>query len=214
MVMEIYKKFIISIGGYSIVGTVGNGVQTIRFLEKNEFPVNLLILDIFMPELDGIQTLRKIREIKKNVDVVVVSAANEASVIKEAIRYGVLDFIAKPFTYERFKNSLESFRSYFHMMESNILSQEEIAFAFSRGIERRGNRLLPKGLSFINLEKVISTLKENGSSLSAEEIAEIVGISRVTARRYLEYLTISGRAIIEPFYKGIGRPINKYKLIY
>lgn len=214
MVMEIHKRFVTSMEGYSVAGTACDGLQAISFLEENESDVNLVILDIFMPELNGIETLRKVRQARKNVDIIIVSAAHEAETVKKVIRYGAFDYIVKPFTYERFKKALDSFRKYHRKAMSSDLSQEDIDSIFSMRREDGKHKTLPKGLNSQKLEKITSLMKGKGVPLSADESAELAGVSRVTARRYLEYLVASGRAVMEPCYREIGRPVNKYKLLH
>lgn len=213
MVMEIHKRFVLSTEGYSISGTVGDGLAAISFLEKNENTVDLVILDIFMPELDGVETLRKIRQTRKNVDVMIVSAAHEAETVRKVLRHGAFDYIVKPFTYERFRKALDSFRVYHCRAIPDSLSQDDIDSILSmRRDGRRGPRL-PKGLCAAKLDRISGLMKDSAAPLSADETAELAGVSRVTARRYLEYLVSSGMAVVEPCYGEVGRPVNKYKLL-
>ena len=214
MVMEIHKRFVLSTEGYSIAGTACDGLQAIRYLEDKEAAVDLVILDIFMPELDGIETLRKIRQARKNVDIIMVSAAHESETIKKVIRYGAFDYIVKPFTYERFRRSLDSFRAYHHKAMSSALSQEEIDSIFSMRREVENRRALPKGLNSRKLDRIMELMKKKGVPLSADETAELAGVSRVTARRYLEYIVSTGKGVVEPSYREVGRPVNKYKLLH
>jgi len=213
MVMEIHKRFIHSTDGFIIGGTASDGLEAIDLLEECSTSVDLVILDIYMPELDGIETMRKIRQARKNVDIIIISAAHEAEIVKKVIRFGAFDYIVKPFTYERFKQSLESFRFYFEKSMSPDLSQEDIDSLFS--IKKSGgqSRILPKGLNPFKLKNIIQLLKERDNPLSADEAAELAGVSRVTARRYLEYLVSSGKAVMEPCYGEVGRPVNKYKIL-
>lgn len=213
MVMEIHKRFILSTEGYSVAGTASDGAEAFRFLEENEEEVDLVILDIFMPEMDGIETLRKIRQTRKNVDIIIVSAAHESETVKRVLRHGAFDYIVKPFTYERFSKALRSFQEYHERGMSSDLSQEEIDSIFSMRNDNQKGRILPKGLNSNKLERIEEIMRREPCPLCADEMAELAGVSRVTARRYLEYLVSTSRAVVEQCYREVGRPVNKYRLL-
>lgn len=213
MVADIHKKFLLSMEGYKVIGVAYKGSDALELLETKT--VDLVILDIFMPELDGLATLQKIREKRNDVDVILITAAQEGNIIKEVLRYGAFDYIVKPFKFARFKAALDSYQSLFQKINSNVdqFSQEDIDTIFVAKREKGQINHLPKGLQFATLERIINDLRNNQLPLSADEVASLSGVSRVTARRYLEYLVASGRAVIEPVYREVGRPINKYKLL-
>ncbi|KUK58322.1 MAG: Transcriptional regulatory protein [Synergistales bacterium 53_16] len=212
-VVEIHCRFVMSIEGYTLAGSSTNGLDALRRIEST--PVDLVILDIYMPELDGVETIHEIRRSERNVDVIVVSASHEVETFTEVSRAGAFDYIVKPFTYDRFRAALESYRSFRRTVLSarGHLSQQDIDAIMNRRREKTRCSNLPKGLSPIKLKHIIEILRQQKKPLSADEAAALAGVSRVTARRYLEYLVSSGEAVIEPFYKDIGRPVNLYRLI-
>lgn len=214
MVVDIHRKYILSVAGFDVIGFVHGGKEAIEFLEKNN-DVMLVVLDIFMPEMDGIETLKNIREKRKDVDVIVITAAKEGHTIKEVLRYGAFDYIIKPFTFERFKNSLNAYKKHYQKIFSDTeqVNQNEVDELFISKKQTKNNLSLPKGLQMTTLEKIVAFLKEKKTPLSAREVAREIGVSRVTARRYLEYLVVSGKAVIELNYQSVGRPINKYKFL-
>jgi two-component system response regulator DctR len=213
MVAEIHQNFINSLEDFRVVAVAGDGAKALELLDV--LPIRLLILDIFLPGLDGLNTLRKIRELQKNVDVIIVSASRDVSTVNEAIQAGAFDYIIKPFVYERLKASLESFRQ----MEVKLkrgprdVDQADIDSLFQVKSYKNYQSSLPKGLNPEMLKKVESLMRRTSDSLSAVEVAESLNVSRITARRYLEYFVASGKAIMKREYQDVGRPINKYKLI-
>lgn len=213
MVMDIHKRFISSVEGFEILGEAHNGSDALKILKKKD--IDLVILDIFMPELDGIETLKKIREGENDVDVILITAAQEGGIVKEVIRLGAFDYIIKPFTFERFKASLDSYKRYLKKMRNMAeeFSQEDVDDVFTRKDKNKVFLKLPKGLQDTTLKKIISYLKNSEKPLSADEVANLSGVSRVTARRYLEYLVATGRGVVQPKYQEVGRPINNYKLL-
>jgi two-component system response regulator DctR len=176
--------------------------------------IDLVILDIYMPVLDGIEVLKRIRQTGKDVDIILITAAQEGNTVKEVVRYGAFDYIIKPFKYERFREALVAYQKHYKAINSvkNGFSQMDIDNMFKQ--RREESRLrLPKGIQQKTLELVINILNRSNKSLSADEMAHMADISRVTARRYLEYLVSCNKAYIQPYYKDVGRPINKYRLL-
>ncbi len=211
MVLDIHKKFISTIEGFKVIDTAPNGDIAIKILKKKD--IDLIILDIYMPEIDGIEMLKRVRRAGKDIDIIMITAAQEGNIIKEVVRYGAFDYIIKPFKYERFKNALVAYQRHFETINrmKEEFSQRDVDNMFKQKREEP-KQWLPKGIQYKTLKSVINALNSNGNGLSAEEIARIVSISRVTARRYLEYLVSIGKAHVEPSYRDIGRPINKYNL--
>jgi two-component system, CitB family, response regulator DctR len=213
MVREIHRKFISALEGFLLVGEAGNGKEALEILQSKE--VDLIIMDIFMPQMDGIKALKAIRKTNKDVDVIVISAAQGGAVIKEAARLGAYDYLIKPFNYERFTYSLLAYKRYVEALKSNRnkFTQEQVDGVFQASREARIQHL-PKGLHPATLKKVTHILRETQKELSSDEMAAILGVSRVTARRYLEYLVSQGKVVMEPVYQETGRPVNKYKILY
>lgn len=213
MVMDIHQRFTSTIEGFKVEGEAGNGSEALKILEEKD--IDLVILDIFMPELDGIETLKKIREFQNDVDVILITAAQEGNIVKEVIRFGAFDYIIKPFKFERFKAALDSYKKYLEKISDSSaeFSQEDVDDVFTHKNKKKDFINLPKGLQSNTLKKITNYLKNSEKPLSADEVANLSGVSRVTARRYLEYLVATGRAVIQPQYQEIGRPINNYKLI-
>lgn len=211
MVLDIHKRFISTIEGFEVVDTARNGDIAIKILDKKD--IDLIILDIYMPEIDGIEMLKRVRQAGKDIDIIMITAAQEGNTIKEVVRYGAFDYIIKPFKYERFKDALVAYQRHFETINrvKREFSQKDVDNMFKQKREEPKQRL-PKGIQHKTLRLVTNALNNNDNGLSAEEIARIVSISRVTARRYLEYLVSTGRAHVEPSYRDIGRPINKYSL--
>lgn len=213
MVAEIHRNFICSLDGFRVAAVVGNGLKALEFIEKGS--VRLVILDIFLPGLGGVEILRKIRSSGKNIDVIVVSAARSISIVNEALQAGAFDYVVKPFVFERMQASLQSFRD----LNSTVadgqreIDQYEIDNLLNSRNRKNLNSSLPKGLNPNMLEKVEEFLHSSDSPVSSEEMATLLNVSRITARRYLEFMVSSGRAIMERVYQDVGRPVNRYSLI-
>ncbi len=208
MVMQINRQYLQDIGGFDIVGTADTGEAALR--EIRRLLPDLVILDIYLPDLSGIQILKELRTSHLPTDVILVTAARDAEAIQNAFRYGAVDYIIKPFKYVRFKSALDSYKLlHTKLTRKQALDQEELdGLTITKVRLQEG---LPKGLNEVTLRQVLLHILKSSQSLSAEEVAEGVGLARVTARRYLDYLEKSGQLTLEVQYGSVGRPINRYR---
>lgn len=211
MVLEINKEFVEKVGGFQVVGTAQTGSEAVRLIQKE--PPQLVILDFYLPDMDGIEVLKEVRSSGSPVDIIMVTAARDAETIKEVLRYGAIDYIVKPFKFARLQNALLSYQLLRNKLEEkSTLDQEEIDALKKTRPSAKPFEELPKGLNEVTLRQVFLHLVKNKQSLSAEEVAEGIGIARVTARRYLEYLTRIGKLKLEIQYGSVGRPVNRYTI--
>ncbi|UOF92574.1 response regulator [Fodinisporobacter ferrooxydans] len=214
MVQEVNRQFVENVVGFTVVGIANNGVEGIQKI--NDLKPDLVLLDVFMPLKDGLDTLAQIRE-QVEVDVIIITAANDMRTIRWFLQKGAVDYIIKPFKFERIKKSLENYSARKRSLdEGRSVTQAELdQLLHGKHLMEHMNApkkqmILPKGLNEITLNRILEFLTKQSVSLSAEEVAEGVGIARVTARRYLEYLEENGSVKIDIQYGGVGRPVNRY----
>lgn len=214
LVLVLHKRFVSTMEGFEVVGTATGGSKALEFLEDNS--VDCLLLDIFMPDFDGLELLKKMRERAVDADVIIISAANEGDKVKEALRLGAFGYLLKPFKYERLRSMLCALKEHQREIRGKrvVASQEEIDRAFESGLKTVDTRLsYPKGIQESTLNLVRSALESMGVPSSAGEIAENIGISRVTVQRYINFLKKTGRILEEVEYQKTGRPLKRYSLI-
>lgn len=211
MVQEVNRGFIEKVDGFKVVGCASNGIDGIKLIR--ELDPDLAIVDIYMPDMDGLETIKEIRSEEHKVDIIAVTAASDMETVSKVLRQGAVDYVMKPFKFERMKKALEHYRTVrSHFTEKRNLSQKELdEIMFQK--ESEETLELPKGLNSVTLKKVIAFLTSDGVPVSADEVAEGVGMARVTARRYLEYLEKCGKVRLDVQYGGVGRPINRYIMI-
>ncbi|QRG70470.1 response regulator [Brevibacillus choshinensis] len=221
MVQEINTQFIERVPGFQVVGVAANGAEGVKL--ARELVPDLVVMDVFMPVQDGVKALMELRACDQAVDVIVITAAKDKPTIQAMLRNGAMDYIIKPFQYERIQQSLESYRQYRQQMGlDGSASQEEVDRLFRKTVGQPGKEsdpvketeALPKGLHAVTLDQIERHLERENQSLSAEEVAERVGIARVTARRYLDYLEKVGRVRLDVSYGGVGRPTNRYMRVH
>lgn len=217
MVREVNRQFIEKVEHFQVVGQAPNGLEGIT--QICHLKPDLVFMDIFMPEQDGITSLRKIRELDLPVDVITVTAANDMETVKQIMHLGVFDYIMKPFSFERVKGTLDNYLRFNKQTQTEReLTQGELDQLFhyhdgqtmlDQSVTLKSEKNLPKGFNRTTLEKVVHFL-QSVDGASAEEVASGIGIARVTARRYLDYLEKQEEITMDVHYGGIGRPINYY----
>lgn len=210
MVLEVNKQYIEAVGGFRILGMTDQALEALKMVQK--LKPQLLILDIFLPDEKGLHVLKEIRRLGLPTDVIMVTAARDVETIQQGFRYGVVDYIVKPFRFERIKNALVSYQEMYHQLQQKeALDQAEID-DMGLGKGKPSEEYLPKGLTETTLKQILLLLYENRENFSAEEVAASLGIARVTARRYLEYLESRGQVEMEMQYGSVGRPVNRYRV--
>lgn len=209
---SIHEKFLSKVKGFKVIGKALNGEETLRLITEHE--VELLLLDIYMPDILGSDVMAEIRKRNHKIDIIIISAATEKDIVEQVIRYGAIDYILKPVEMKRFIATLERYKEMRENLNSNMINQELLDnyFGFFDEEETLINET-PKGIDPITLEKVEKTItKINNKGITAEEMGKRIGVTRTTARRYLEYLISQDRVKAELNYGTVGRPERRYIL--
>ncbi len=207
MVASIHTRFVDRTPGFRTVGVAATGAAALAEIER--LSPDLVLLDVHLPDLTGIEVLRQLRAAGNDVGVVMVTAAREADTVRAAAAGGAAHYLVKPFEYDDLRARLEAFRAaHLALTGGETAAQEDIDAVFGAAAGSRPGPL-PKGLSEQTAEAVLETLVA-AVELSAAECAEKVGLSRVTARRYLEHFVEQGRATVRLRY-GSGRPERRYR---
>jgi response regulator of citrate/malate metabolism len=209
MVASIHTRFVERVEGFRVVGVASTGQAALADVER--LSPDLLLLDVHLPDLSGIEVLRELRSAGNAVGVVVITAAREADTVRAAAAGGAAHYLVKPFAFEDLAARLEAFRTAQQALAASTTpDQADIDAVFAPLPHAR--EALPKGLSPETADSVLAALRACESDLSASECAELVGISRVSARRYLEHFAATGRAGVRLQYGGAGRPERRYRL--
>ena len=211
MVAMINEQYIKRNKSFEIVGKCNDGLSALDFLENNT--VDLLILDVFMPKMDGFETLRQIRNKQITVDAIMVTAANERESLEEALHLGIVDYLVKPFTFDRFQMALEKYIAQNNALKDiETLNQKSIDHIIDNA-RKKSEDLYPKGIQEKTIELIMEYLKANKNRwFTGDEIAEKINLTGVTVRRYMNYLAESGRVVGEMNYETGGRPCMRYKV--
>ena len=211
-VASIHEQFLCKIEGVHVVGKALNAKETIELLEQHE--VDLLLLDVYMPDKLGTSLLPEIRGSHPKVDIIMITAATEKEVVEDSVRNGVLDYIIKPVTLERFTNAIDKYKERKNLFtKQKEFDQELVDTLIGNSIATSMASELPKGIDPLTLKKIQEIMVQLNKGVNAEEVGEYLGASRTTARRYLEYLISVDVVKAELEYGIVGRPERKYYLM-
>ena len=214
-IAEINRRLVEKVPGFQVIGIATDEQQA-----KDQLAIlspDLVLLDIYFPDMNGLDFLQVIHSDYQETNVIMITASREINSVKEALRSGVFDFIVKPLVFERLKNSLEKYQEFRSKLrkiqnENHNVDQEEIDELLARvGQKEQLQPYLPKGIDKITLQKVTEVLNQTAEGLNAEGLAKKIGISRPTARRYLEYLVAKEQISADLSYGEVGRPERIYR---
>jgi response regulator of citrate/malate metabolism len=206
--------------GFELAGTAPDGQSALRLLTEFSAagnPVELVLLDMNLPDLHGLDIARRMRSAGILADIIAITAVRELAIVRSAVAIGVVQYLIKPFTYATFADKLESYRQFRQQLAGPPggsgkagASQTDVDQAFA-SLRAPSELPLPKGLSVSTLASVQEFMKEQQGAVSATEVMDALGMSRVTARRYLEYLADAGTVSRTARYGTPGRPENEYR---
>ncbi|XRG78960.1 response regulator [Rossellomorea sp. GAMAL-10_SWC] len=213
-IAEIHQRFIERIEGFSVIGIATNYQDAVDLIEI--LKPQLVLLDVYFPDMNGLDFLQWMKKNSILADVIMITASKEIESVNKALHYGVFDFIIKPVIFDRFKKSLIRYVNHSNKVQSlqsksAYLTQEEIDGLIGKNnsmIEEQS--IYPKGIDKLTLDKVLFVINEVHNGMTAENIGLEIGVSRTTARRYLEYLVSEGKVLADLAYGTIGRPERVY----
>jgi response regulator of citrate/malate metabolism len=206
---QAHAAYVGRVAGFELAGVARSAGEAARFLASHE--VDLVLLDLHLPDGHGLSLVQRLRAAGRLVDVIAVTSARDAEVVRHAVAQGVVLYLLKPFTFAAFRGKLEQYAAYRAELEQAPVEfvQDEVDRAL--GTLRAPSGALPKGMSPETLRDVTVVMRDAGTGLSASEVADVVGASRVTVRRYLEHLADTGTLERRPRYGGSGRPEVEYR---
>ncbi|MFJ6572863.1 response regulator [Streptomyces sp. NPDC091292] len=216
MVAKLHSRYVSAMDGFTVVGVAHSGAQALDAVGR--LRPDVVLLDVYLPDMDGIGVLRELRAAEERdparapVDVLFVTAARDAELVRAALRAGALHYLMKPFERAALQEQLRHVAAVrARLDELGEARQEDVDQLF--GTRPPGSRELPKGLAVPTADLVERTLRAHPDGLSATECALAGSLSRVSARRYLEYFAETGRAEVTLRYGGTGRPERRYRWI-
>lgn len=214
MVAAINLKYTQMNSNLEVIGQFTNGREALEFLETHD--ADLAIVDLYMPIMNGLEFMQELRNRKHPIDIIVVTAANDTEHIRQLLSLGVIEYLIKPYEYDRFNQALSTFLEY----KENLSSEQHLTQHQLDQLLRRNNtelntaEALGKGLQQKTLDLIMNYMKQHaGEGLTSEILSNDTNLSRVTIRRYMNYLIEKELITSEIDYSTGGRPsiIYQYK---
>ncbi|MEW2074690.1 response regulator [Streptomyces sp. NPDC017966] len=210
-VARVHRAYVERLDVFRVVGVAGTGEQAIAAVD--ELRPDLVLLDLYLPDLFGLDVIPRLRTAGHDCDVMVISAAREADAVRGAVRHGVVDYLLKPFDFEDLRGRLERYAGRRGRLLDTVVRGQADVDRVLAGVAGPAAPVLPKGMSAETAGLVERTLRETDGTLSATECAALTGVSRVSARRYLEYFHTVGAVEVSLRYGATGRPERRYRLL-
>ncbi|KOS67583.1 chemotaxis protein CheY [Lysinibacillus contaminans] len=208
MVLEVNKGFLEKMNGFELTGESTNGRDAYEKIVAKQ--PNLILLDMFLPDMTGMELFLKLRADRIPSDIIMITAARDAQTVQEALRLGAIDYLIKPFRFDRFEKALQQYRNTVKKLaNTNSFKQEDIDQWL--GIQTEAIEL-PKGLNDITMKQISEYLMANRAPITSEQLAQNVGMARVTVRKYLDFLATKGSVHINLKYGAVGRPTKYYSI--
>nr|WP_307757214.1 response regulator [uncultured Christensenella sp.] len=210
MVSYINREYVERDGRFRVVGEFQCGRDALDFLAEKG--ADLMILDICLPEYNGIELLKDILRNRIQVDVIMVTAAKKTDALVSSLHLGAVDYLVKPFSYNRFQQALDKYIDYKQTVSGlrtvdqetidHLFHAKDASLSYSQG-----------GAKNETEKKIMECFREKaGHDFTVKEFAQRLGLSTVTVRRYLKRLTDAGRVIGDIDYNPGGHPCMVYRL--
>jgi response regulator of citrate/malate metabolism len=212
MSASIHSSYVQRVPGFEPVGEAHTGAEALELAAR--LRPDLVLLDIYLPDISGLEVIRRLRaEPDTGVDVIAVTAAKDVKTLRAAMQGGVVHYVVKPFLFETFRERLERYAALKQRFEKiREASQADVDRLFSL-LRAQGSTGLPKGISRPTLTVVVDAVRDAAEPQTAVEVAESAGVSRGTARRYLDYLASLGSVELSLRYGVAGRPEHLYRWV-
>ncbi len=213
MVAQLNAQYLSQVPQLKIEKVFGNGRDALTYLQKN--PVELAILDVYMPMYSGLELLRSIRGQGIPTSVIMITAATEMTAVEEALRLGIEDYIIKPFAFPRLQEAVQRYLSKVSLVKTKERAdQAVIDQLLSNAVAPETvSRELRKGLNAKTLDAIEAILRSDRQGAhTCESLSAASGLSKVTVRHYLNYLIETGQLDSAIDYETGGRPRVLYQL--
>lgn len=217
-VAALHRRFVDDHPDFEVVGVAHSVAEAKAHLRERR--PDLVLLDLYLPDASGLDLLPWLRQHPElDVEVIAVTADRDLKSVRTARSGGVFHYLVKPFTvrqlHDRMSDLAHGWRQ--SARDEAVAVDQHTIDAIMGGtapvpVAAPTASALPKGLSPHTLELVVAALRGVSDDVSAVELGELVGLSRVSARRYLDYLATAGRVQVTPRYGAAGRPEHRYSL--
>lgn len=208
VILDVNRTYVQRVAGFAVADVARSGAEALA--AARDQPFELVLLDFYLPDMSGLDVCRALRAAHTPpVDIIALTAARDADTVRAAFAYGVVQYLIKPYTFASFQEKLQRYAAYRQRLPCGQISQAELDQAVNT-LRSSSNIALPKDLSPQTYERIVGVLRNADQPLSAAEIADVAGVSRCTARRYLEHLHHQDLVVLTERCGTTGRPLHLY----
>jgi response regulator of citrate/malate metabolism len=211
-VAEVHAAYVEKVPGFSVVGQAHSAGALFEAISR--LSPELVLLDLYLPDLHGLEVLRRLRAAAAPVDVIVITAANDVASVRAAMQGGALHYLLKPFDFAALEAKLLAYQAMRNQLaaapQADQPGVDKLFGALAEARARPAGLAGPANHTLAAVESVLAERAEKEEGVSAAEVAERLGISRTTAQRYLARLEALSLASVRPRYGKAGRPENRY----
>lgn len=216
LIAEAHRTYLSRLEGFSavaVVHTARDAMQTAAAAAATDSPVDLVLLDLGLPDASGISLASALAGLRPAPDIIAITSERDLEMVRAAVAHGALAYLLKPFTFAAFRDRLERYRRYRSALPAGVdaASQEEVDRAMAELRVATDKSVGPKGAAPQTNDDIARAVRDDTSGVTADEVAKKVGVSRVTAWRYLERLADEGTVTRTTDYGGAGRPKTRYQ---
>jgi len=215
LIAEAHSTYLARLEGFSLLGvapTARDGMRIASEAGAGDTPVDLVLLDLGLPDASGISLASALSGLQPAPDIIAITSERDLEMVRAAVSHGALAYLLKPFTFAAFRDRLERYRRYRGALPSGIeaASQSEVDRALAELRFTTERSVAPKGAAPGTHDEIARTVRDRTGGVTADEVAKAVGVSRVTAWRYLERLADQGSVVRQTEYGKTGRPSTRY----
>ncbi|MBJ7341797.1 response regulator [Mycolicibacterium sp.] len=216
LIAEAHRTYLCRLEGFSavaVVHTAREAMQTAAQASTAETPIDLVLLDLGLPDASGISLASALAGLRPAPDIIAITSERDLEMVRAAVAHGALAYLLKPFTFAAFRDRLERYRRYRAALPAGVdaASQAEVDRAMAELRVAGDKSVAPKGAATQTNDDIARAIRDNPDGLTADAVAKTVGVSRVTAWRYLERLADDGTVTRHTDYGGAGRPKTRYQ---
>ncbi|BBY59468.1 response regulator [Mycolicibacterium sarraceniae] len=212
LIAEAHRTYLTRLQGFTVVGLAHTARDAMRIASEAETPVDLVLLDLGLPDASGIALASALSGLRPAPDIIAITSERDLEMVRAAVAHGALAYLLKPFTFAAFRDRLERYRRYRDALPAgtDAASQAEVDRALGELRISTDKSVAPKGAAPATTDEIARAVRDRSDGLTAGEAAKLVGVSRVTAWRYLERLADDGTVTRLTEYGKTGRPSTRY----
>ncbi|WP_445166799.1 response regulator [Mycolicibacterium sp. Dal123E01] len=212
LIAEAHRAYLARLQGFSVTGLAHTARDAMRMASEAESPVDLVLLDLGLPDASGIALASALSGLRPAPDIIAITSERDLEMVRAAVAHGALAYLLKPFTFAAFRDRLERYRRYREALPAgtDAASQAEVDRALGELRVSTDRSVAPKGAAPATTDEIARAVRDRAEGLTADAAAKLVGVSRVTAWRYLERLADDGTVSRVTEYGKTGRPSTRY----